>query len=74
MSRAVVRSWIGVGGTVVKSPNIATPQVFSLKPPVCAPSTGRVMPPARPSKTWPYLSTSALYAMSHQPSVRVWYS
>ena len=41
-SRPVVRNWIGVGGTVSKSPIIATPQVFWLKPPVWAPSTGRV--------------------------------
>jgi len=74
ISLAVVRSWIGVGGTTSKSPIIATPQVLRLKPPVCEPSTGLSMPPARPSKTRPYLSTSALYAMSHQPSVRVWYS
>ena len=41
-SRPTVRNWIGVGGTASKSPSIATPQVFSLKPPVCAPSTGLV--------------------------------
>ena len=59
-SRPVVRNWIGVGGTTSKLPIIATPQVFWLKPPVCEPSTGLSMPPARPSKTWPYLSTIAL--------------
>ena len=59
-SRPTVRSWIGVGGSTLKLPSIATPQVFLLKPPVWAPSTGLVIPPARPSKTCPYLSTSAL--------------
>ena len=60
ISRPVVRSWIGVGGTTSKLPIIATAQVFRLNPPVWPPSTGLSMPPARPSKTWPYLSTSAL--------------
>lgn len=36
--------------------------------------TLRSRPPARPSKTWPYLSTSTLYPTSHQPSVCAWYA
>src|ERR1700682_3652733 len=59
-NRPTVRSWMGVGGTTSKLPIIATPQVFLLNPPVCDPSTGLVIPPKRPSKTWPYLSTNAL--------------
>lgn len=50
----------GVGSATSKLPIMATAQVLRLKPPVCEPSTGLVMPPNRPSKTWPYLSTKAL--------------
>ncbi|AKE88102.1 hypothetical protein AAT18_01385 [Rhodococcus aetherivorans] len=41
------------GSTLEKSPIIAMPTVFSLKPPACAPCTGLSRPPARPSKIWP---------------------
>ncbi|CKW85391.1 Uncharacterised protein [Mycobacterium tuberculosis] len=71
-SRPTVRIWIGVGATSSKLPIMATPQVLRLNPPVWNPSTGLVRPPALPSNTWPYLSTRALYAMSHQPRVLLW--
>ena len=54
------RNCSGVGGAWLKSPIMHTAQVLALNPPVWMPSTGLVMPPNLPSKTWPYLSTSAL--------------
>jgi hypothetical protein len=41
---------VAVGGVTVENvPIIATPVVAVLKPPACAPITGRAMPPCRPS-------------------------
>ena len=44
------RGQVGRPGAVDwKLPRATTANVFSLNPAVCAPSTGRSMPPARPS-------------------------
>src|SRR5437868_14618769 len=47
------------GGTGVdwKEPSKATPVLWELKPPACAPITAERMPPARPSNAWPWRST-----------------
>ena len=58
--RSTEVSSAGVGAVVLRLPIIAIPKVSRLKPPACAATTGRSIPPARPSKIVPYLSTRAL--------------
>ncbi|SHU13259.1 Uncharacterised protein [Mycobacteroides abscessus subsp. abscessus] len=58
--RPAACSIAGDGSSRVKSPISAMPQLCSLNPPVCAPCTLLVMPPKRPSKICPYLSTRTL--------------
>ena len=57
-----------VGAVVEKVPIRDTPTVSWLTGPLpeCAARTPLRMPPARPSKIWPYLSIRKLYPMSHQ--------
>ena len=47
----------GVWAIEVKSPRQAMPVDVLFQPWACAPTTAWSMPPARPSKIWPYLST-----------------
>jgi len=47
-------------GVAVKLPMTAIPAVPVLKPPACAPTTGRDSPPERPSHSRPKRSTSTL--------------
>jgi hypothetical protein len=52
-SRSSAATMPAGGRLLVKVPSRATPVVSVLKPPAWAPSTARVTPPARPSKTRP---------------------
>jgi hypothetical protein len=55
--RAIASSPSGVWATAVKSPRLAMPVETLFQPCACAPTTAWSMPPARPSKICPYLST-----------------
>ena len=72
--RAASALYVAAGdtGDESKSPMSATPVLPALKPPACAPITALLMPPYRPSNTWPKRSMRKLYPMSHQPLTCVW--
>jgi hypothetical protein len=52
--------------TSVNVPRQAMPVDTLLYPCAWAPTTARSTPPARPSNTWPWMSTRKLYPMSFQ--------
>ena len=59
--RRAIASIAATGGaTAVNVPMHATPVETLLKPWAWAPTIGRSIPPARPSKIWPYWSTRKL--------------
>lgn len=71
---ATERSAASGGVVPVKSPMIAMPMVFVLKPPECTPSGIWSIEPLRPSYTVPNRSTRKWYPTSLQPRPFTWYS